>query len=152
MSISDRGFSTVQDVPAASGSSSPSTQQEAKDKAHQAMGTAQEKGQQVADTAKQKAGQVTDQARATADQGMDTAASGLGLAADKLRQQGEQRGGPMATTATTNADKLERASQYLREKDSDQIRNDLEALVRRKPVEAMLVVAGVGFVLPKVLQ
>ena len=66
-----------------------------------------------------------------------------------LRQQGEGREGAIGTAAATTADTLESASAYLHEKDTDQLMADLEALVRKRPVESVLVAAGVGFVLSK---
>jgi ElaB/YqjD/DUF883 family membrane-anchored ribosome-binding protein len=50
------------------------------------------------------------------------------------------------------ADKLDAASVYLRDKDSQQLMADLEALVRRKPTESLLVAAGVGFLFSKILR
>ena len=149
--MSDRG-STYDTYGESSGGNTQDSMHQAQDKANQALGTAEEKGRQFADQAQQKTDQVAGQAQAKADQGMDKAASGLDQAAAKLRQQGEQRGGTMATAATTTADTLDSASQYLRDKDSAQILDDLEALVRRKPVESLLVAAGVGFVLSKIVR
>jgi len=143
----------VPDMPesASTGDTDQSVRQ-AKDQAKNAAGAAQEKGKEVADQAKQKAGQAADQAQQKADQGIDKAASGLDQVADKLRQQGEQRGGTVASVATTTAEKLDSASQYLRDKDSAQVLDDIEALVRRKPVESLFVAAGVGFVVSKILR
>jgi ElaB/YqjD/DUF883 family membrane-anchored ribosome-binding protein len=118
------------------------------DQASQVVDVAKDKGEQ----AKSKAGEIGHAAQDKADVGMDRAASGLGQAADKLREQGQQRGGSMSSAATMTADRLDTASQYLRDKDTDQLMNDLEALVRRKPVETLLAAAGVGFVLSKLIR
>jgi ElaB/YqjD/DUF883 family membrane-anchored ribosome-binding protein len=83
---------------------------------------------------------------------MDQAASGLDQAASKLREQGGQQGGTVGNAAATAADSLEGASSYLREKDTDQLMDDLESLIRRKPTESLLVAAGIGFVLSKVFS
>lgn len=124
------------------------------------METAKEKAGQMADqagsmldTAKDRASEMTDQATSSVDTGMDKAASGLDTVASTLRDRGESMGGgSMASIATTAADKMEAGAQMLREKDTDQIVSDLEALVRRKPVESLLVAAGVGFVLSKIVR
>jgi ElaB/YqjD/DUF883 family membrane-anchored ribosome-binding protein len=113
-----------------------------------AADTAKDKGQE----AMQRAGEMGSKAQHKADEGMERAASGLGQAAEKLREQGQQRGGTMASTASMTADKLDSASQYLRDKDTDQLMTDLEALVRRKPVESLLAAAGIGFVLSKLIR
>jgi len=132
---------------------SPGAMDTAKQKGEQAAQTAKQKTGQMADQAQQKAGQMTDKAQAKADQGMDMAASGLDQAADTIRQQGQQMGGGTVSNAVnTAANTLDSASQYLREKDTDQLLNDLESLVRRKPVESVLVAAGVGFVLSKIFS
>lgn len=120
----------------------------AKAKGDEAMDDLSQKGQQ----AKEKAGDVADKVGSTADQGIDKSAEGLDSAAETLRQQGEQRGGAVGDVAATAADRLEGASGYLREKDTDQLIDDLEALVRRKPTESLLIAAGIGFVLSKVFR
>jgi len=112
---------------------------------------AKEKGQEFAGQAQEKASEFVGSAQEKADQGMDAAASGLGQAAEKLREQGEQHGGTAATAATKTADTLDAASTYLRDKDTDQILSDLEGLIRRKPAESLLAAAGIGFVLSKLL-
>lgn len=124
----------------------------AKQKGKEAVGQAQDKTKEVAGQAQDKAQEVASQAQDKADQGVDATASGLGQAADMLRSKGEEQGGTVATTATKAAEKLDGASQYLQGKDTDQLLNDLEALARRKPVESLLVAAGVGFVLSKLFS
>jgi ElaB/YqjD/DUF883 family membrane-anchored ribosome-binding protein len=124
------------------------------------METAREKAGQVTeqagamlDTAKDRATQMTDQATSAVDTGMDKAASGLDTVAGTLRDRGESMGsGSMGSLATTAADKMEAGAQILREKDTEQILSDLEALVRRRPVESLLVAAGIGFVLSKIVR
>ena len=114
---------------------------------------AKEKAGQAVDTAKEKAGQVAEQASTTADAGIGKAATGLGKAAAMLREKSQAAGGQgVQSVATTAADKLDGAARYLRDKDGQQLVTDLEGLVRRKPTESLLVAAGVGFLLSKVLR
>lgn len=125
--------------------------------AEQVKGTAQEKAGQAKEQASAKAGQAKEQATAKADQGIDQAASGADKLAGVIRdkaQSGSHEGaqGAAMDKATVVADKLEQTSQYLREKDSDQLVSDLEALVRRKPVESVVAAVGVGFILSKVFR
>ena len=120
-----------------------------------AVDQAKETATQAVDTVRERAGQVTEQVTTRADQGIDVAASGLDRAADMLRERSQGMGGEgsgMQATATQLADRLDTASQYLRDKDSQQLMTDLEELVRRKPTESLLVAAGVGFLLSKVLR
>lgn len=122
---------------------------EVQDKANEMTGQVQDKARDVAGQVQDKASQVGEQAHTMSDKGIDSAASGLEQAAGMLRQQGEGREGAIGTAAATTADTLESASAYLHEKDTDQLMADLEALVRKRPVESVLVAAGVGFVLSK---
>ena len=120
-----------------------------------AVEQAKEKATQVVDTAKEKAGQVAEQVSTKADAGIDKAAGGLDKAAEMLRQRGEQMGGQgsgVQSVAATAATRLDNAAQYLRDKDTDQLVADLEDLVRRKPAQTLLVAAGVGFLLSKVVR
>lgn len=138
-----------------SGSGSSGMKDKAQEKAGQAQEVveqAQAKAGEVAGKAQAKAGEVGEQLHSRTDKGIDSAASGLGQAAGMLRQQGEGREGTVGTAAAKTADTLETASAYLHEKDTDQLVSDLEALVRRKPVESVLVAAGIGFVLSKIVR
>lgn len=125
---------------------------QAKEQVSKAADDVLHQASQKADQASGKASEVADRAQQAADQGMDQAASGLDMAAGTLRQQGEERGGTVGNVATMAADRLEGASGYLRDKDTSQLVDDLEALVRRKPTESLLVAAGIGFVLSKVFR
>jgi ElaB/YqjD/DUF883 family membrane-anchored ribosome-binding protein len=120
------------------------------DKATQVGEQVQDKVSGVSSQVQDKVGQVGEQAHTMSDKGIDSAASGLEQAANLLRQQGESREGTIGTAAATTADTLESASAYLHDKDTDQLMADLEALVRKRPVESVLVAAGVGFVLSKI--
>lgn len=122
---------------------------EVQDKAGQVGEQVQDKAREMTEQVQDKASQVSEQAHTMSDKGIDSAASGLDQAASMLRQQGEGREGAIGTAAATTADTLESASSYLHEKDTDQMMSDLEALVRKRPVESVLVAAGVGFVLSK---
>lgn len=107
---------------------------------------------QGAQQAKQKAGEMGGQAQEKADQGMEKAAEGLHRAAETLREQGEGREGKVGSVATSAAGALEQGAERLRGSDTDQLLNEVEAMVRRKPVESVLVAAGIGFVLSKALR
>lgn len=128
---------------------------QAKEKATQVAGQAKEQASQAVGTAMEKAGQVADQATTQVDAGMDKAAGGLDKAADMLRQRSESMGGQgtqVQSIAGTAAVQLEKGAQYLKDKDTDQIVADLEAMVRQKPTQTLLVAVGVGFLLSKVVR
>lgn len=97
-----------------------------------------------------KAGGFGSQATAKADSGMDKAAGGLDSLATMVRGRGESLGeGQVASFATGAADRLESGAEMLRGTDSDQLMTDLEALIRRRPVESLLVAAGIGYLLSR---
>ena len=128
-------------------------QPSAVDRAKEAAGGAQEQARAAVDTAKQKAGEVAERATATADAGLDRAAGGLEGLASTVRERGQTTGGGATQQAATKAaDALETASGYLREKDTDQLIADLEGLIRRRPVESLLVAAGLGFLVARALR
>lgn len=128
-----------------------------REKVSQTADKAKTEASAAKDTAKQKAGQAKEQATQKADAGLDQAASGADKLANTIRSKAESGShegakGAAMDKATVVADKLDQTSQYLREKDSQQLVSDLEDLVRRKPVESVVAAVGVGFLLSKVLR
>jgi hypothetical protein len=97
-------------------------------------------------------------AMAKMDAGIEKAAGGIDKLVDAIRDKGQDLGqssgatGTVGSVATAAADRLEGASQYLHQTDADRLMTDLEALIRRKPVESLLVAAGLGFVVAKALR
>jgi len=122
------------------------------------MAQAKEQATQALDTAKEKAGQVAEQATAKADQVIGKAVGGLDQAADLLRNKTEGLAGQGGAGETAQqiagqaAGHLDTAARYLEGKDSDQLVADLEGLVRRKPTESLLVAAGIGFLLSRIVR
>jgi ElaB/YqjD/DUF883 family membrane-anchored ribosome-binding protein len=131
---------------------SSSTSESMREQGEKAVSQTREKGGEAMEQAREKAGELSGTAHEKTDEGIDKASAGLSSAADALRKQGEHQSGQVGNVATTAADKLESASGYLRERDSDQIVSDLEDLVRRKPVESLLVAAGVGLLLSRIFS
>ena len=98
----------------------------------------------------EKAGEIGSQASSRADAGMEKAAGGLESLATKVRERGEAMGeGQVASIATTAADKMYMGAEMIRGKDTDQLMTDLEALIRRRPVESLLVAAGIGYLISR---
>ena len=126
--------------------------QDAKDdmlhKAADTMSQAEQKGQQARDKAEQFAGE----AQHRADEGMHKAAQSMDQAAEMLRQRGEEQGGPMGQVASTAADTLGSASAYLEGTDTAEMMDQLEAYIRKNPMQSLLIAAGVGFVLSKAFK
>ena len=136
------------------------------DKAHQAVDTAADKAQQVASTVQDKAQQAASTVQDKAQQAMDKAQDIGQQAADKadaatttvgekmtdvaqtIRQKAPATG-TAATVADTAADTLERAGTYLQQQDLNDMRADLENIIRRYPVQSLLVGLGVGYLLAR---
>ena len=57
--------------------------------------------------------------------------------------------GPVANVADTAADTLDRAGTYLQQQDLADMRADLEGMIRRYPVQSLLIGFGVGYLLAR---
>jgi hypothetical protein len=57
--------------------------------------------------------------------------------------------GPVAHAANTVADKLDRVGGYLEEQDLSGVKDDVEGIIRRYPVETLLVGVSVGYLLAR---
>ncbi|HET7094490.1 MAG TPA: hypothetical protein VFI22_13450, partial [Thermomicrobiales bacterium] len=86
-----------------------------------------------------------------AGKGVDSAASGLTKAAGKLRDINatESAPGMAGTAAAKAADTLDSASRYLQHADAGTWVDDVQAIVRQHPTQALLVAAGTGFLLSR---
>jgi len=100
---------------------------------------------------KQSSG-VAQQAEGKTDAGMQKSAEGLKKAADVTRSMTEDRSGPVGTIGSQAADVIEKGADYLEQGDTERMIQDLEETVRRRPMESLLVAAGAGFLLSKILR
>ncbi len=69
-------------------------------------------------------------------------------AAQTIRQSAPDSG-PLAGAADSAADTLQRAGSYLQEQDLADMRADLEGMIRRYPVQSLLIGFGVGYLLAR---
>jgi len=127
----------------------------ATDKAHVAVDTVSDKAQQVAGDVKDKVQQVADKAQDVGAQAVDradaattTVGEKMTTAAQTLREKAPTSG-PVANVAGTAADTLEQAGNYLQEQDLADMRADVEGLIRRYPVQSVLIGVGVGYLLAR---
>src|SRR3954454_21160979 len=155
---SGRGFETVElsQAAAATPINTPITQQSGPTAQTGSMGTSgssqggtgavqqaadqvQDKAGEVADQAQQKVGEVVDQAKQTVTSQVssrkDQAAESLHTVADALRQTGDDLRGreqaAVAQYASMAADRVQDLSQFIRERDVNQIVGDVERYARR---------------------
>lgn len=109
-------------------------------------------GGEALDQAKEKLGDAAHVAEEKADVGINKTAGVMASAADTLHQQGAQRDDQLGAVAEQAAEKMDTASDYLRNRSAQDILDDVEALVREKPLESVLVAAGVGLLLSRVFS
>jgi gas vesicle protein len=135
-----------------------STVDQATDKAQQVAGDvkdmaadAKDKAQQVASDVKDKAQELGSQAADRADAATTVVGEKMSDAAFALRQNAPASG-PLAGAADTAADTLQRAGSYLQEQDLSDMRTDLENLIRRHPVESLLVGFGLGYLIARSMR
>lgn len=105
--------------------------------------TANKVGQQ-ANEALQSAGQRANDMAASLGSGMQSLAGNLRAAAP-----GQESFGPIASGA---ADLLERTGRYLQEEGVSGLSNELNQLIRRSPLSAVAVAAGIGFLLAQTMR
>jgi len=91
------------------------------------------------------------------NEGMRAVAGELANLAGTLRGEAQNMGsegaaGTVQEAANLAADRVEALSDYLRTAEPDELVASLERIVRRRPLESVLVAAGIGFVLSKVVR
>jgi len=102
----------------------------------------QKAGEAIADTAQRVGENVT----GAADSAAASAGSGLSSMAEGVRQHGPQEG-MLGQAASTVAQGLDSAGRYLQEQGVSGAAEDMTNLIRRHPIPAVLIAAGVGFLL-----
>ena len=117
------------------------------DKAHDTIDAARDKAADLADQAQKVGSQVADKA----DAATTTVGEKMTDVAQTIREKAPTSG-PVADAADTAAETLERAGSYLREQDLSDIRADLEGLIRRHPIESLLIGLGVGYLLARSMR
>ena len=120
----------------------------AADQAQSTVETVRDKAEDVAGDVKERATQVGSQVAERADAATTTVGERMTDAAETIRQKAPASG-PHAEAADTAADTLQRAGSYLQEQDLSDMRADLEGLIRRHPVEALLIGFGIGYLLAR---
>jgi len=107
-----------------------------------------DKAQDVAGDVKDRAQQVSSQVADKADAATTTVGGKMTDVAQTLRDKAPMSG-PVADAADTAADTLQRAGTYLQQQDLSDMRADLEGIIRRHPLESLLVGLGIGYLLAR---
>jgi len=130
----------------------------ATDTAHSTVDKVTDKAQQVASDVKDKAQQVAGKAQDLGQQAVDRADDATTTVGEKMTDVAQTirekapTTGPVANVADTAADTLQRAGTYLQQQDLADIRSDLEGIIRRHPMESMLIGLGVGYLLARSMR
>jgi len=98
--------------------------------------------------AKDKAQEWASTASGKIDSARSTLGSGLESAAGQIRDKGP-REGLFGSTTSNVAEGVESAGAYLREHDFSEMGKDMTNLIRRYPIQSLLVGIGVGFLLAR---
>jgi len=97
---------------------------------------------------------AADKAKGKLDSAREPIADKLQGAADTLREQATRLPGgeKVAGVARSAADKLESSAGYLQSHNTQEIMQDLMAIVKRHPTQSLLVAGALGFLLARALR
>lgn len=125
-----------------------------KDFAHKASDKARELAHDLrsmnTETAKEKAGEARVQATEKTDEAMTATGQRIEHLAQTVRERAPE--GKAGEVALQTATALERSGRYLQQAHPQDVRNDLETLIRQHPIESLLVGAGFGFLLARTMR
>lgn len=105
----------------------------------------------MVETAKEKVSEATSQVTDKADEAMNTSGERLEDLAQTMREHAPASG-MIGDVAHKAADALETSGRYLQETSPDDVRFDLESLIRSRPVESLAIGFGIGFLLARALR
>jgi hypothetical protein len=103
---------------------------------------------ELAHEGKERAQELMHEGKERVDQATTTVGQKMGDAAGFIREKAPSSG-PMAEMAQKVAGGLEQSGSYLQVQSVDDMRSDLEGLVRRYPVQSLLVGLGIGYLLAR---
>jgi ElaB/YqjD/DUF883 family membrane-anchored ribosome-binding protein len=118
-----------------------------RDNASNVVENVKAKAENIVGDAKDKAAEVGSQAADKVDAAMTNAGQQINRLASTVRENAPE--GKIGEVAYSAANALEQSGRYLQEADVNAVRGDLESLIRRHPVESLLVGIGLGFVLAR---
>jgi hypothetical protein len=118
------------------------------DKARDTASNVADKARGMASTAVQTASDLAATAGERAEDATSAVASGMQSLAGTIREN-LPHSGMMGTATSSVADTLERGGRYLQQEGLQGIADDLGGLIRRYPIQAVLIGIGVGFLLAR---
>ncbi|MGK2964323.1 MAG: hypothetical protein ACSLFM_01810 [Tepidiformaceae bacterium] len=95
---------------------------------------------------------LRDRAVESAEAARERAADAAHNVSEGIRERSEGSPEAVAAIGTRAADSLDRTANYLRDRDSAQIWDDVEAYTREHPVQAVLAAVAAGFIISRVVR
>jgi len=138
---------TFQEAKGAAKDAASNVGQQARDAASVAADKAREFAREAGSTAREYASRAGDKA----EDALHTVGQSMSSLAGTLRQNAPQ-GGTLGATAGTVADELDAGGRYLREHDLGAIGDDVTKVIRRYPIQSLLCVFGIGFLMGGALR
>lgn len=111
---------------------------------------ARAKTEAVADDLRREARDVAKQGVEKIDQAMTQTGAQIATLAQTMRERRPE--GQIGEMTTATADVLERSGRYLQEHDLDDVRSDVERVIRRYPLQSVLITAGLGFLFARSMK
>jgi hypothetical protein len=121
-----------------------------KDNAQNAVEDVRAKAAQAVDVAEEKVAKVGEKVNDNLDSAMTSVGGQMNTLAQTVREKAPE--GKVGDVAYTAADALERGGRYLQDADTSMVRSDLENIIRRYPMESLLVGLGVGYLLARSMR
>lgn len=109
-----------------------------------------EQAEKVTHDLRRKAQETAQRSGDTIDQAMTQSGAQITQLAQTMRERRPQ--GKIGEMTTTAADALERGGQYLQEHDLNDVRSDVEGMIRRYPIQSLLITAGLGFMAARTMK
>ncbi len=119
------------------------------DKANEAGKYVADSAKTIASTAMSSAGDAASYVGHRADDARSAVGSTMKSAADSLRSAAPQESGMMHDAAGSVAATLESAGKYIEEQGFEAMAEDVTNAIRRNPIPAVCIAAGLGFLLAR---
>lgn len=115
-------------------------------------GQVAQRATQVREQVKEKVADLGRKATDKIDEQRERAASTLDSTASAIHERGERLTSTTSNAIHTTAEKIQSASDYLREHDAQMMMDDFQRLVRRYPGQALAAAAVIGFLAGRALR
>lgn len=112
---------------------------------------ARERAQQMADQGRSAMSERMEQGRERVEEGRERSADAIGSAAQQVRERTPDDGAA-ARAGEYAAEGMERTARYMREHDTNAMRDDLESYVREHPAPALGAAVAAGFLIGRILR